>query len=380
MYKVYLDKCDNYNVNEIRSKLEESIEFLGGFDKYFKSGEKVLLKVNLLMKKTPQEATTTHPAFVQALASLLVDKGLEVIIGDSPGGPYNENALRGIYKATGMIQAAQSSGASLNDDYETVEIHRDDAKILKRSTVIRAMTKVDKVVSVSKLKTHSMAVFTGAVKNMFGTIPGIMKAQYHLTMPRKEDFADMLVDVCQNASPVLSFMDGIVGMEGAGPSAGDPIHIGAVLVSDSPYHLDQVASKLVGINGVPTIEATNARGLTRTDMADIEYAKMTPEEFGIRSIKKPKAAGLGFIDKFLPSKTARAIEKKILPKPSFDFDKCVKCGECERACPPEAITINEKGPVVDLNKCIRCFCCQELCSFKAVTVQRNSLFDRILRL
>ncbi len=125
------------------------------------------------------------------------------------------------------------------------------------------MHEVDKVISVSKLKTHGMMRFTGAVKNMFGTIPGLIKAEYHFKMPGVEEFSDMLVDVCYNANPVLSFMDGIVGMEGAGPSAGDPRHVGVILTSASPYALDLAATYIVGMEGqsVPTVERSIERGL-----------------------------------------------------------------------------------------------------------------------
>ena len=94
MAKVVLSDCHEYDYNLIRERLIYSLEQLGGFDSYLKKGETVLLKVNLLMKKKPEEAVTTHPVFVKALADILVEYGVKVIIGDSPGGPFNERMLK----------------------------------------------------------------------------------------------------------------------------------------------------------------------------------------------------------------------------------------------------------------------------------------------
>jgi ferredoxin len=192
----------------------------------------------------------------------------------------------------------------------------------------------------------------------------------------------MLIDVCQSSKPTLSLIDGIIGMEGAGPSAGEPRHLGALLISDNPYELDVVGCSLIGIplDKVATIVASKNRGYTKMDINNIDFVNMNLEEFGTVQFKRPHSGGLGFIKGKFPRIISQRIEKIVLAKPTFDEKICVKCGECERACPPGAITMGEIVPIVDLNKCIRCFCCQELCSFKAVKVKSNKIVDKILRL
>ncbi|MBN2261254.1 MAG: DUF362 domain-containing protein [Clostridiales bacterium] len=360
-----------------------NIADMGGLDGYLIPGETVLLKVNLLMKKSPEEATTTHPNFVKALAEILSDFGVKVIVGDSPGGPFNIKSLNGIYKGCGYdIIPDEEKKIFLNENINQVTVKRDDLFLLKSLEVIEILQKVDKVISVSKLKTHGMTVFTGAVKNMFGTIPGIYKAEYHFKMPKIEDFTNMLVDVCINANPVLSFMDAVVGMEGAGPSSGDPIDVGAVIVSDSPYHLDVVATQLVGINPkeVPTIERCIERGIVDNDFRDVEIIGLNLTDFPERSIRRPKVGGVGFVKWNLPEFIKKPLINLLNPKPVFDYDICVKCGECERACPPGAIVIDKEGPKVNYDICIRCFCCQELCPYKAVEIYRNPILSRIIKL
>lgn len=374
MNKVVIKACGQYDVDLIKTELKKSIEDLGGLDAYIQAGQRVLLKVNLLMKKRPEEATTTHPAFVEALASILLDHGCQVVIGDSPGGPFTVNALKGIYKACGYYDIKDRLPVELNMDTESLEVVNDDCKILKRLSVIRVMKNVDKVISVSKLKTHGMMRFTGAVKNMFGTIPGLIKAEYHFKMPGIEEFSDMLVDVCYNAQPVLSFMDGIVGMEGAGPSAGDPRHIGVVLTSASPYALDLTAAHIVGMKAesVPTIARSIERGFIPNHHAKLDLAGDPISDFVIDDFNIPKIGNPQFL-RGAPRPIKKAADFLLKPRPVFDFATCIGCGECARCCPPEAIEMKAGKPQVNLETCIRCYCCQELCPAKAVDIHKPIL-------
>jgi len=382
MEKVSLLECREYDYAAVRKTLEHTFKNLGGIESYISKGETVLLKVNLLMKKKPEEATTTHPVFVKALAEILADYGAFVVIGDSPGGPFNIKMLKGVYKACGYEEIAEGNRIRLNYNIDSADVTCDSAKILKKLTIVDMMTKVDKVISVSKLKTHGMMMFTGAVKNMFGTIPGIIKAEYHFKMPDVVDFSDMLVDVCVNAAPILSFMDGIVGMEGAGPSAGDPREVGVVLGGTSPYHLDVVATTLINQEPevVPTIARTIERNITKGDLSDIELSGEDYRKFIVKDFVIPSIRSVSFYSKHLPKSAQKFLDKFLKPKPVFHFDICVGCEECKDCCPPQAIDMKDRKPHVRLDECIRCFCCQELCPKKAVTIHRPWVLSKLRKL
>ncbi|NBG89176.1 DUF362 domain-containing protein [Isachenkonia alkalipeptolytica] len=378
MNTVSLQPCDQYQYLEVKEAINKNIEDLGGLTKYVKPKEKILLKLNLLMKKNPEEGVTTHPIFVKALGDILKEYGCDIIIADSPGGPFNKTLLRGVYRVCGIEAMAEHSGFELN--YNTAEITKPNpgAEILTDITAIEVLEQVDKVISVSKLKTHGMMKFTGAVKNMYGIVPGLIKAEYHFQYPELKNFSNMLVDVCNYKTPVLSFMDGIIGMEGEGPSAGDLRKVGAVIGSSSPYALDVVACQLVNIDPftVPTILRSVERGLLDQDFAKINIQGILPENFMLEPFKTPDIVDLNFAKGRVPQFLEGPINSVLLPKPTFDHEQCISCGDCAKVCPAQVIRMKNKKPYADLRNCIRCFCCQELCPVKAVHV-KHSLLKRL---
>jgi Uncharacterized conserved protein len=374
---VILKYCSDYD-NQVEAQLRAGLCELGGMSAFVQPGQRVFLKVNLLMKKRPEEAVTTHPSVVEAAVRLIQEVGGIPIIGDSPGGPYNHNALQGIYNRTGLSEVAQRTGAELNQDFgQTVRLFP-EGRVVKSLTVTNCVNEADVVISIPKIKTHGMMTFTGTVKNLFGVIPGLLKVEYHLKMPDHMDFARLLVDIAQCVKPALSIMDGIVGMEGDGPSAGQPRKIGALLLSADPFALDVAAADLIGLKPekVPTIQAARERGLA-SRLKEIDLKGDSRSLWSVENFLVPKNnVSVNFLDRFpLPGKKARHfLLNRLRPRPVFHYDKCKSCKICLDSCPPKALTINNrKRPVVDLEACIRCFCCQELCPYQAVEIYRPRL-------
>lgn len=145
-----------------------------------------------------------------------------------------------------MTAIAQELGVKLNEDISFQSIPYEAGKAVKGFDIISPILEADVVISVSKLKTHVMSYMTGAVKNLFGCIPGTYKAEYHFRMPDKKTFCNMLVDLCECIKPTLSIMDAVECMEGNGPTSGSPRHAGYLLGSADPYALDAVACKMAG--------------------------------------------------------------------------------------------------------------------------------------
>lgn len=375
---VSIERCKTYDIETVQNTVEQCINHLGGINKYVKSGDRVFLKVNLLKKNSPEDAVTTHPSIVEAVVNLVKKAGGIPIIGDSPGGPFNERALKTIYNATGMADVSKRTGALLNFDTGEVTEKLPDGRIIKQVTIMKAVKECDVLISLPKLKTHGMTVYTGAVKNLFGVIPGLVKAGYHLSMPDVMDFADMLIDLNVFLKPALSVMDAVIGMEGNGPSAGNPREIGLVLASNDVFSLDTVASSVIGLNteDVPTLMKASERGLGLKENIDIKGCGI--EEVKVSDFDIPTLRGFKITEK-IPQFLLRYLDSYVKPRPLFMHDICKSCGVCVKNCPPKALSMVSNKPVVDLKTCIRCFCCQELCPYKAVNIKKPLLSKFLFR-
>ncbi|AZR72910.1 hypothetical protein BBF96_05600 [Anoxybacter fermentans] len=377
--RVMILYCNRYEVNLIKERLKDGLEPWGGIRAFVKPGQKVLLKANLLMAKKPEEAATTHPAVVHAVAELVHEADGKAIIGDSPGGPFNRTLLQRVYRRTGMEAVAVATGAELNWEFGFVKHSFPEGKILKNVTVGKYIKNADLIINLPKLKTHGLTKMTGGVKNLFGAIPGLLKAEYHLNMQKIDDFADALIDIALFVSPGLTIMDGIIGMEGEGPSGGKPIELNTLLVSPNPFALDVVMAELVKIKPekIPTIKMAKKRGLGY-ELKDVQLlgdpiGRLKPENFNSPNIDYSAK----LLERRLPKPLAKWMTGLLRPKPVFDPEICVQCGDCIRSCPPQVIQKLEKGVNADLDKCIRCFCCQELCPKQAIRIHRPML-GRIL--
>ncbi len=84
------------------------------------------------MKKKPEEATTTHPMMIRVLGDVLVSYGAKVIVGDSPGGPFNEKVLSQLYAYCGYDEALKNSDIKLNYNVKEKESYLESAKIVKK--------------------------------------------------------------------------------------------------------------------------------------------------------------------------------------------------------------------------------------------------------
>lgn len=377
MEKVALVKCKDYIYQDVYNSLKKAFDLIGGIDKYVKEGNKVLLKLNLVMKKDPREGATTHPEVARAMADLIKEQGATPIFADSPGGIFTEGALRGVYKACGIQHVAEACGAVLNYNTQTWEVDYRDGSRLKKLTLASFVRDIDVIISMPKLKTHGMTLFTGAVKNMFGTVPGVLKAQYHYDHSDVMDFCNALVDICSFVGPHLSVMDGILGMEGEGPTSGNPKKVGALLVSQSPFAIDTVAAYLIGINPmeVKTIKAAANRNIFSGSMKDIELLGDSFNDLAVK-FDVPYTKDVDFKGN-IPPFVHRFVSNLLKPKPVFIHSKCTGCRDCEKNCTAKIIRMENNRPRYKLNKCIRCFCCQELCPHKAVEIKRSSILKKI---
>ena len=353
--------CPDYSEAACRKALEAAADL-----SWVHEGMTVGIKANLVHAAKPEAAATTHPMLLKVLTRMLQARGARVIIGDSPGGLYNEAALSRVYRLCGL----EETGAELNRDFSVRQAQFPEAAVLKQFTYTAWLDECDGIINFSKLKAHGMMAMTAAVKNFFGSIPGTMKPEYHYRFPDPLDFAHMLVDLQEYFKPRLHLVDAVTCMEGNGPTAGTPRHMGLVLAGDDPYALDDVCARLIGLSPetVLTQQAARLRGLVQ-DMPQPEGLSLYCQaDFKIPPTKSNVFKSL------LPGKAGdllgSAIGKIIAPRPTLKKGACIACGKCEQMCPAKAIVIKNRQPKINRRACIGCFCCQEFCPKGALEAGR----------
>lgn len=380
-------KCASYDVYTIKDAISKmacgiSINKTDFIDK------KIILKPNLVMKKSPDAAATTHPSVVEAVILWLNSIGVlssNITIAESCGGPYTESSLRSIYRVCGIEEVALRCGVRLNYDTSFKEISNPEGKISKLFNVITPVIDADIIINICKLKSHALTGMSGAVKNFFGIVPGVQKFEMHARYPALFDFAQMLNDIClwlHTKTHVITICDAIIGMEGNGPTGGTPREIEALLMSENPFALDMAAAHILKFDdSVKMLDFAKERKLIPENISDLPICGDNISDFIINDFKKSDASGGKFL-KALPNIMGGRFLKFVEPRPVINKKRCTGCAECVRSCPVDTISIekdkNLRTAVIHSEKCIKCFCCQELCPHSAVKIRKNPLL-RILK-
>ena len=366
MDTVSISRCSTYDSTEMASALDAALSPLGGMAAFVSPGQHVLLKVNLLSRALPERAVTTHPEFVRAVIRATRAAGGIVSVGDSPGGPNTASGVKHIWDDSGIGAVCADEGVELLlFDDECVRVTNVDGALYGAFTLGRAVVDADVLITLPKFKTHGFMMFTGAVKNLFGCIPGLEKAQYHLKVPDRDDFGGMLVDLMLACKPRLAIMDAIVGMEGEGPAGGRSRQIGAIIASADCVSLDVVASAMAGLDPMEVYsnKAAAKRGLGPPSVDDVRVAGTGWRELAPDGFKLP----LKDLSAKMPAWLGKRMRGWTTARPVLERRQdCTRCRKCEQSCPVGAIVVGNDGPVFDHSTCIRCYCCQELCPPQAI--------------
>ncbi len=376
MSVVCLNRCASYDPNQLGRIIEAQCAALR-LEEVIRPGCTVAIKPNLVIKRRPEDATTTHPAVAAAVIRAVKRRGAgRVVIVESPGGPYTVGALRGIYQASGFTQMAQEEGAELNFDTGFKTKEAENYKKVSAFPLLTPALEADVLINIAKLKTHCMTGMSGAAKNLFGLVPGLMKPEFHCRFPEKEDFCSMLVDLALLARPAFSFVDGVVCMEGDGPSGGNPRQGNILAAGANPFAVDVVCARLMEMdpNALPMLRQAAERGLVSLAPGGVETIGEDPEALVIKNFRQPRSKTTDFMDRV--PRFARPLAKKITtPRPVIRRKDCVGCGKCKESCPQHTIQIQNGKASIDYKACIKCFCCHEMCPVRAISIRRLSLFN-----
>jgi uncharacterized protein (DUF362 family) len=278
--KVALVRCDTYDQEAVYEAVRKGLDLIGGTSSLVKAGERIVMKPNVLYGTNPEKGVSTHPSVFRAMGKLLQESGVRVSFGDSPSFAGAEGHM----KRCGLKQVADELGIALADFDKGRTVSHKDALLIKSFVLANGVLDSDGLVNLPKLKTHPLVRFTGAVKNQFGCVPGLLKSQYHVKLADPYDFAAMLVDLNTLARPRFCVMDGIVAMEGNGPRSGKLRKLNVLLFSKDAIALDATACRIINLDPevVPTSGLGEKAGLGTYHSENIELVGEGIESFVCR--------------------------------------------------------------------------------------------------
>ena len=240
----------------------------------------------------------------------------------------------------------------------------------------------DVLITLPKMKTHTLTLLTGAVKNHLGTLPGPRKAELHRRFPDPERFGEALLDVYLARRPHLAIMDAIEGMDGDGPTAGRVRHVGLVAASADGVALDTAMCAACGLDArwVPTLVAARRREVGVASLDDVEVVGVPLENARrrIRPFAYPSTYRL-MAHSWFPSLVRQLFAKHVggSPKPYIIADRCNGCQTCVKSCPAQTIAVVAKKAHIEQRQCISCFCCHEVCPEQAVGIRVPLMWRRM---
>ena len=377
MGTVSLASCQTYDPEYLREVITRSLT-MSGFDLACLKGRRVCVKPNLLSPAPPEAAVTTHPEFFRAVVRLVRDSGGMPVLIESPANVSLERVLKktpfGAVVAQEGIEVAASGGV--------MPLHNTQARTFRHFEVAAELAGVDVILNLPKLKTHGITYISGALKNLFGLIPGLRKSQWHMRAQAKDEFAEFLLDFYgallqgfEGPRTIWHIMDAVVGMEGEGPgNSGTPRQIGAVIAGRDAVAVDFVALNVLGLDAgrVRTVISGAARGLGAASWEAIELAGVPLEEVRLRDFVPTRASFRSDMMKW-PLNTS-LFRSLLVEKPRPDPGRCTLCYQCRQICPAGAITHAPRGcrvPAFDYRRCVRCYCCMEVCPEAAITLRPN---------
>ncbi len=266
MSTVSLRTVPTYDSDVLSSGLIDALKPLGGMSTIVKPGDRVLLKPNLLTGARPGKACTTHPNLVYEVARLVKACGGKPFLGDSPA----FGTARGVAQANGMLSVCEALDIPIVEfqsrRYDSLGGTFDHLRLGKEAM------EADVLINLPKVKSHSQLTLTLGVKNLFGCVPGKLKAWWHMEAGKDSlRFGKMLVETAATLKPDLTIIDGIVAHEGNGPSGGEPRSLGILGASGDVFAIDWVFCAILGVSpeAVPVLQAARALGIGPHGLADI---------------------------------------------------------------------------------------------------------------
>lgn len=381
MSKVSLIKCDTYEQEILYQKVNDAVELIGGFNNLIPNNSKVFIKLNCVGPFDKDRGITTHPEFVRSVIRHIKKYTNNIIVGDNPAVRDQVFTL----KKCGIYNILLEENVNILDQTKLTTISNTDHKMYSEFEVSEEMVTCDVLINLPKLKTHSLAYMTVAEKNFFGTIYGLNKSAWHIKANNPLHFGNAMNDLYsailntlnKNNAKIINICDGILGLEGEGPSTGGtPKKANIIMASLDAVSLDKVACKVTNLDETKLF-INNIAGERKLGVSNLDEIEILGEKLDscITQFVAPKDSLSSVGLRILKFKLFRNL---LLEHPVIDTNICIKCGECVKICPPKTMQMNKSYPHLKQTNCIRCWCCQEVCPQNAIGKSKRPFIGRLI--
>ena len=280
---VAISRCRHYQRDSLKDAVAQVFAAAGVS---VRSGDKVLLKPNLISGKRRDGLPSTHPLLVAAVAEWFCDHNARVSVGDSPA----------FGSAVQVMTACGYDEALRGLPVQQVNFDRRISVTLacgEKVGVAQAALECDFLVNLPKVKAHCQMLLSLAVKNYFGVVVGWQKPWLHAKHGDiGHRFEEVLVDLLAVLPEGFSLADGVVAMHGNGPvKGGVPYPLGLLAGSFNPVALESGLLRVLGVDPQrsPLWRECFRRQLPGSDPAMLGWLLEPPETFQVDDFILPPA-------------------------------------------------------------------------------------------
>lgn len=238
---ILIKRCLTYNEEDVKNVISNIFE---SFPDIILPGERVLIKPNMLIAEDPSLGAITHPKIIEAVCKEVIALGAKLYIGDS-------SAFHTPHK---VAQTASLTNFTKENNIPIINLTTKKKVYINYKNkkhwfyISKFANEADKIINLPKLKAHMQVRYTGAVKNMFGCVPGKIKALRHMTCNKNlEQFCTMLILNYKLVKPHFNIMDAVSSLEEKGPRGGKVKHTGFVAASTDALALDKAIAHICNL-------------------------------------------------------------------------------------------------------------------------------------
>jgi len=387
--KISIVKC--YDTMEIQEKVDTIFEENISLFPVSKSAH-ILIKPNHNSNMNALTGNTTDLRVLAAIIRSLQKMGYKnIAIGEGTSSGFYHNKIN-------VFSRLKTAELARKFDVEIIDFNYSDFEVVDfgdglKAKVAKECLNVDFFIDVPKIKMHAEAGMTCALKSIVGCLVGLDKRKIH----NKKYFTNIL-KLNEKIKPHFYVVDGLIAMEGNGPSAGTPVKMDLILAGTDPMLIDLAIAKLIGYeyDEVPYLRL--AKKLGKINNEYYEHVNHLNLDDMKKSLKRPnpniffviinnprtfrfftRLRYSSLFDWFFSLKVVIKVlhflhftqdlyvgEEAEIDRIIIDKENCNNCKECAKYCPmdldlPDQLETDEK--------CIKCLYCYCVCPRKAIRLE-----------